>query len=64
MESGEIEELADILEVIYALSNAKGYSYNELMSVCEKKNNERGGFFKKIFLISKEKNDESSRNTD
>ena len=51
-ESGSIEELADILEVIYAIATAKGYPIGQLDSVqCEKANN-RGGFDKKILLIS------------
>lgn len=53
-ESKEIEELADILEVIYALSEAQGHSVNELMTVYEKKHLERGGFSKRIFLLRKE----------
>ncbi|MCH5197320.1 MAG: nucleoside triphosphate pyrophosphohydrolase [Oscillospiraceae bacterium] len=53
-ESKEIEELADILEVVYALCKAKGHSTNELIKVYEKKHNERGGFSKRIFLLRKE----------
>lgn len=48
-----LEELADILEVIYALGNVIG-SAEELMAVYEKKHLERGGFDKRILLISKE----------
>lgn len=53
-ESKEIEELADILEVIYALCEIQGHSVNELMKVYEKKHIERGGFSKRIFLMRKE----------
>ncbi|MBD5514258.1 MAG: nucleoside triphosphate pyrophosphohydrolase [Lachnospiraceae bacterium] len=53
-ESKEIEELADVLEVIYALCEAKGHSVDELMMVYEKKHIERGGFSKRIFLLRKE----------
>lgn len=53
-ESKEIEELADILEVVYALSVAQGHSVKELMKVYEKKHNERGGFSKRIFLTTTE----------
>lgn len=53
-ESKETEELADILEVIYALCEAKGHPQKELMQVYEKKHNERGGFSKKIFLLRKQ----------
>ncbi len=53
-ESKEIEELADVLEVIYALCEAKGHSVDELMMVYEKKHIERGGFSKRILLVRKE----------
>lgn len=49
------EELADILEVVYALSADLGYSREELEKLREKKRQERGGFDEKIFLISSEK---------
>lgn len=48
-----MEEPADILEVIYALGNTIG-SADELMAVYERKHKERGGFDKKILLISKD----------
>ena len=57
-QSKELEELADILEVIYALCETNGHSTEELMKVYEKKRNERGGFSKKIFLLRKEKTEE------
>ena len=53
-ESKKLEELADILEVIYALAESQGASVQELLNVYEKKHNKRGGFSKKIFLIAKE----------
>ncbi|MDE7132889.1 MAG: nucleoside triphosphate pyrophosphohydrolase [Lachnospiraceae bacterium] len=53
-ESKEIEELADVLEVIYALCEANDHSVDELMMVYEKKHIERGGFSKRIFLLRKE----------
>ena len=53
-ESKEIEELADVLEVIYALCEAQGHSVDELMTVYEEKHIERGGFSKRIFLLRKE----------
>lgn len=46
-----IEELADILEVIRAIAIARGYSLKELEEIRAKKEQERGGFSKKIFLI-------------
>ncbi len=45
-----IEELADLLEVIYAIAKAKGVSFNELESVRIEKQHERGGFAEKILL--------------
>lgn len=48
------EELADILEVVFALAEANGCSRAELMEVYQKKHDARGGFGKRIFLISKE----------
>lgn len=45
-----LEELADLLEVIYAATTARGYSVEELEKLRAKKADERGGFEKKIFL--------------
>ncbi len=53
-ESKEIEELADIMEVIYAISNARGCSEEQLNSKRSEKLKKRGGFKKRLFLISKE----------
>lgn len=53
-ESKELEELADILEVVYALCEAGGHSVQELLSVYQNKHNECGGFSRKIYLIRKE----------
>lgn len=49
-----IGELADILEVLIALADDLGYSEEKLMDVRRKKQEERGSFQKRIFLISKE----------
>lgn len=46
------EELADILEVVYALAASIGCSKEALMEIYQKKNAARGGFEKRIFLIS------------
>lgn len=48
------EELADILEVVFALAEAQGYSNEQLMEVYREKHEKRGGFHDRIFLISKE----------
>lgn len=52
LESGETEELADILEVIYAIGNYKGLDESELNNVREDKKNKRGAFDKGIRLLS------------
>lgn len=44
------EELADILEVIYAIAKVKGLDREVLEEVRKKKADERGSFDKKIFL--------------
>lgn len=46
-----IEELADLLEVIYAATKARGYSIEVLEEVRALKANKRGAFDEKIFLI-------------
>lgn len=48
-ESKSIDEIADILEVVYALSEVYGGIYN-LLAVWNEKTVERGGFTKKILL--------------
>ena len=52
-EDKNLQELADILEVIYALAENQGYTREELMSEYMRKHEARGGFSEKIFLISK-----------
>ena len=47
-----VEELADILEVVYALAENLGKSREELQEVYEKKHQERGGFRDRIYLLS------------
>ena len=47
-----IEELADLLEVLYATVKARGYSIEELDHVRVEKQKARGGFDKKILLKS------------
>ena len=46
-----IEELADLLEVVYALAELHGASEKKLNSIRTKKKRERGGFAKKILLV-------------
>ena len=47
-----IEELADLLEVLYATAKARGYSIEELDHVRVEKQKARGGFDEKILLKS------------
>ena len=46
-----IEELADLLELIQSAAVARGYTLEELETVRAEKAKKRGGFEKKIFLI-------------
>lgn len=52
-QSGEPEELADILEVVYALGAARGVSEEALTALRDRKREARGGFSGRIFLIRK-----------
>lgn len=45
-----IEELADLMEVIYAAAVARGYSVDELEKVRQKKVKKRGAFENRILL--------------
>jgi predicted house-cleaning noncanonical NTP pyrophosphatase (MazG superfamily) len=49
-----LEELADLLEVIYALAGLLGHSTEELEAVRGRKEQERGGFKDRVFLESVE----------
>lgn len=48
------EELADILEVLYALASIHGSDSQQLQQICDRKRELRGGFQKRIFLVDKE----------
>ena len=47
-----VEELADIVEVIYAIAKSRGLSVEEFEKIRNKKADEMGGFDKKILLKS------------
>ena len=47
-----LEELADILEVVYAIAEAKGCSVESLEALRREKAAKRGGFKERIFLES------------
>ena len=49
-ESGDHEELADILEVVYALATATGCTEDALNTIRQEKAQKRGGFSKRILL--------------
>lgn len=51
-ESKKIEELADIVEVIYGILKYKGVSIEEFDKIRLDKKEKRGGFDKRLFLIS------------
>lgn len=44
------EELADLLEVVYAVAVARGYTREAIEDIRAKKAEERGGFQRKILL--------------
>lgn len=50
LQSENIEELADIAEVIDALAVLKGSSFEELLKIKEQKAKKNGKFEKRIFL--------------
>lgn len=52
LESGDIMEVCDILEVMRAIVRAKGYSLEKVEELRQEKADERGAFNDKIFLIS------------
>ena len=49
-----LEEMADVLEVLLAICEARGHSVEELMAVREEKRERRGGFAQRIFWIGNE----------
>lgn len=44
-----LEEIADVLEVLLAICEARGHSVDELMEVRDKKREKRGGFRDKMY---------------
>lgn len=51
-EDKSIEEMADVLEVLFAICEARGYSVDQLMQVREEKKEKRGAFKEKIYWES------------
>ena len=54
LDSGEVEELADLEEVIRAILDVKGVTYEEFEKIRTAKVEERGAFKKKLLLIETE----------
>ena len=54
-ESKDVEELADLLEVIYRISELRGVNSDELDKIRKEKTKERGKFDSNLFLIDAEK---------
>ena len=52
LESGEVEELADLEEVLRAILSLKNVSYEEFENIRIEKVKKRGGFEKRIYLES------------
>ena len=54
-ESKDVEELADLLEVIYRISELRGVNSDELDEIRKDKAEKRGRFTNNLFLIDAEK---------
>ena len=54
-ESKDVEELADLLEVIYRISELRGVNSDELDEIRKDKAEKRGRFANNLFLIDAEK---------
>nr|WP_308284866.1 hypothetical protein [Priestia megaterium] len=52
-----MEELADLLEVIYGLAQCHGFSIKELETVRQSKKDKKGAFDKRLFLVEVHKKD-------
>ncbi len=50
LEDKNLEELADILEVVHALAHLEGYSVEQLEAARKKKAHECGGFEKRLIV--------------
>lgn len=50
-----IEELADMLEVMISLAKLENKTLDDIVDVCDKKREKRGGFEKRLYLSGVEK---------
>ena len=48
--AARLEELADVLEVIFGITQQLGYSKQDLFDTCDAKRESRGGFTQGVFL--------------
>lgn len=55
LEGNCLEELCDILEIVYSIASARGYSERDIEDARQKKNTENGTFANRIFLEKVEK---------
>ena len=60
VESGQVEELVDILEIIYSLASVEGINRSRLEGMRREKRKERGGFDERIFLVKTTSGDSNS----
>lgn len=51
LESSSVEELADLVEVVYGILDCKGVSIDEFENVRKNKNRERGAFRERLLLV-------------
>ena len=58
-----IEEMADILEVLFAICEGRGHTVEELMQVREAKREKRGGFKDRIYWVGNEGYNDTGKNT-
>lgn len=49
---GDLEELADLLEVMMAAAKARGHDFSEVEAIRREKTAKRGGFDQRLFLES------------
>jgi len=56
LESGSVEELADMMEVMLGILDSKDVSFNEFEDIRKQKVLKRGAFNKKIYLEKVEEN--------
>ena len=50
-ESGDVVELADLLEVLRGMAHHEGYTLEEVLELADQKSEERGGFFNGVYLV-------------